>query len=133
MGKGKKKPAVWLVLVQSCGGAIGIYLLGTALVSWLIVRGSVPEGVGFPVVGMLAFAAAFANGAWAAARTPWATLPSALLAASCFAGVLLVAGLCCWDTVALTGQGGILLCCVLGGGAVAGLVGGGRKRHRRRA
>ena len=108
------------------------YLIGVALLALLVVRGSVPEGVSFPAAGLLGFSAAFMGGVWAAPRTPWATLPSALLVGVCLAGELLLIGVCCWDTVALVGQGGALLCCVLGGSAVAGLFAGGWKHHRRR-
>ena len=132
MANGKKKqPAVWLVLVQACGLAMGIYLAGVLLLDLLAVRGEMPDVAAFSMMAALCLMAALAGGLTAVRRMPWGTLPSALLVAACFGAVLLLVGLSCWDSITWGGRGGVLLACVLAGGTLAGVLGGGRKRRRK--
>ena len=133
MKKGKKKPPVWAVVLRGTGVALGIDLAGIALMALLCARGIVGEPAMFPLVAALTLAASMAGGLSSARTLPWGVLPSALLVAGCFAAALLLAGLCCWDTLALNGRGGILLLCVLTGGVAAGLLGSRRKPRRKRA
>lgn len=132
MGKGKKAAAPWLVVLQSVGSALAMYLVGVALLAGLMVRGSVPQSAAWPVMAVLCLGAAFAGGMVSARRLPWGTLPSALLAAGCFGAVLALAGLGGWDTLTLMGRGGGLLLCTVVGGVLAGLLGGRRKVRRKR-
>ena len=88
MAKTKKQTAPWLVLLESVGLALGVYLGGLALLAALAVRGGVGEGAVFPVLAALCLVASLGGGLLSARRLPWGTLPSALLAVGCFAGVL---------------------------------------------
>ena len=132
MAKTKKQTAPWLVLLESVGLALGVYLGGLALLAALAVRGGVGEGAVFPVLAALCLGASLGGGLLSARRLPWGTLPSALLAAGCFAGVLALVGFCGWDGLALAGRGGVLLLCAVGGGLLAGILGGRRKGRRKR-
>ena len=133
MAKGKKKPAGWMVVAQGCGVSLGVELCGVLLLALLAVRGYVPESGVLPVAAALCLGSALAGGLWAAPRTPWGTLPSALLTAGSFGGCLLLAGLFGWDGIRWAGGGGVLLGCVFAGGVLAGLLGGGRRGRRRRS
>ena len=132
MAKTKKQAAPWLVLLESVGVSLGMYLGGVALLALLAVRGSVGESVVFPVLAMLCLGASLGGGLLAARQLPWGTLPSALLAVGCFAGVLALVGFCGWDGLLLTGRGGVLLLCAAAGGLLAGVLGSRRKVRRRR-
>ena len=132
MAKTKKQTAPWLVLLESVGLALGVYLGGLALLAALAVRGSVGEGAVFPVLAVLCLGASFGGGLLAARRLPWGTLPSALLAVGCFAGLLALVGFCGWDGLLLTGRGGVLLLCTAAGGLLAGVLGSRSKVRRRR-
>ena len=133
MAKSKKKPAGWMVLAQGCGVSLCVELCGVLLLALLVVRGRVPESGVFPMAAVLCLGSALVGGLWAAPRTPWGTLPSALLTAACFGGCLLLAGLLGWDGISWAGGGGVLLGCVFAGGILAGLLGGGRRGRRRHA
>lgn len=133
MGKGRKQQtAVWMVFLQGLLAALGVYLAGQLLLALLLVKGTLPEGMAFPAVAVLCAAAAVCGGLLTVRRSPWGTLPAGLLTAGLFAGVLLVVGLSCWESVTWTGHGGVLLLCALAGGLLAGLLGGRRKRGGKR-
>jgi len=133
MGKGRKQQtAVWMVFLQGLLAALGIYLAGQLLLALLLVKGTLPEGAAFPAVAALCAAAVACGGLLTVRRSPWGTLPAGLLTAGLFAGVLLVVGLSCWESVTWMGHGGILLLCALAGGLLAGLLGGRRKRGGKR-
>ena len=54
MGKGgKARPAAWQGVLRGVLMALGLYLVGTALLALLIVKGAVPEGLMFPVTAVL--------------------------------------------------------------------------------
>lgn len=129
MGKGRKQQtAVWMVFLQGLLAALGIYLGGQLLLALLLVKGTLPEGGAFPAVAVLCGLSVACGGLLTVRRSPWGTLPAGLLTAGLFAGVLLVVGLSCWESITWLGRGGILLLCALAGGALAGLLGGRRKR-----
>ena len=132
MKKSKKKSPVWTVMLRGTGMALGIDLAGAALLALLCVRGIVGEAAVFPLTAALTLMASMAGGLVSVRSLPWGALPSALLVAGCFAAVLMLAGLCCWDTLALSGRGGALLLCVLIGGVTAGLLRGRRNPRRKR-
>lgn len=132
MAKTKKQAAPWLVLLESVGMALGVYLGGVALLAALAVRGRIGEGGVFPVMAVLCLLASLGGGLLSARRLPWGTLPSALLAAGCFGALLALVGFCGWDGLALAGRGGGLLLCAVGGGFLAGVLGGRRKVRRKR-
>lgn len=131
MGKKKTVP-VWMVFVRGSALSFGVYLVGTALLALLVIRGAVPESSAFPVIAALCLAAAGSGGVLTARQAPWGTLPSALLNTAIFAAVLAAVGILCWKNVAWNGQGGALLACALAGGVLAGVLGGRRKRRRKR-
>ena len=132
MGKKKATAAVWVVLVQGSLLTLGVYLAGLLLLTLLLVQGVVPEGSLFPVTAALCLLAALGGGFLTARRTPWGTLPSALLNTAIFAAVLIAMGAACWRGIVWAGQGGILLLCALAGGLLAGVLSGSRKRRRKR-
>lgn len=88
----------------------------------------------FPAVTALCLLSALAGGALCARRPVWGPLPSAMLCAALFAGLLAVVGILCWEEgIAWTGHGGILMLCSLTGGLLAGVLGrGGRKKKKRK-
>lgn len=133
MGKGRKQQtAVWMVFLQGLLAALGIYLGGQLLLALLLVKGTLPERGAFPAVAVLCGLSVACGGLLTVRRSPWGTLPAGLLTAGLFAGVLLVVGLSCWESITWLGRGGILLLCALAGGALAGLLGCRRKRGGRR-
>ena len=130
MGKGgKARPAAWQGVLRGVLAALGVYLIGTALLALVIVKGGVPESVMFPVTAVLCVLAVLCGGLMAGPMLP--PLPGAMAVAACFDGVLLAVGSACWQGVTWTGHGGILLACALGGGVLSGLLAG-RRRGRRR-
>ena len=131
MGKGgKTRPAAWKGVLRGVLAALGVYLVGTALLALAIVRGGVPESVMFPVTAMLCVLSVFCGGLLTGPMLP--PLPGAMAVAACFGGVLLAVGSACWQGVAWAGHGGILLVCTLGGGVLSGLLAGGRRGRRRK-
>ena len=131
MGKGgKARPAAWQGVLRGVLMALGLYLVGTALLALLIVKGAVPEGVMFPVTAVLCALSVLCGGLLAGPMLP--PLPGAMAVAACFGGVLLAVGAACWQGVTWTGHGGVLLACALGGGLLSGIVTGSRRGRRRK-
>jgi len=126
MGKRKSSP-LWAVLLQGVATALGIYLLGAALLALALVRGAVPESGAFGVTAALCLLAALGGGLTVARRTPWGTLPAALVNTGLFAFVLTAVSYGCWQGI--TGQGWVLLLCALAGGVLSALVSGRRKKR----
>ena len=131
MGKGgKARPAPWRGVLRGTLTALGLYLLGTALLALLIVKGAVPEGVMFPVTAVLCVVSVLCGGLLAGPMLP--PLPGAMAVAACFGGVLLAVGAVCWQGVTWAGHCGFLLACTLGGGLLAGVLAGSRRGRRRK-
>lgn len=128
MVKGRKKAAVW----QGClaGGllSLGVYLLGLLLLSMLLVKGTLPEGGGFPMVAVLCALSALAGGVLAVRLTR--RKEGGLFTAAIFLLVLILAGLGFWEEITWLGQGGVLLLCALAGGLLAGAAGPKTRRRR---
>lgn len=132
MGKGgKARPAAWQGVLRGVLMALGLYLVGTALLALLIVKGAVPEGLMFPVTAVLCVLSALCGGLLAGPMLP--PLPGAMAVAACFGGVLLAVGAACWQGVTWTGHGGALLACALGGGLLSGILAGSCRGRRRKA
>lgn len=132
MGKGQKQKTAGMAVLQGTAAALALYGAGAALLAWLLVGGRLPETAAFPALAVLCVLAALVDGSLCARRTPWGTLPSALLGAAAFAAVLAGVGAACWGALTLTGRGGILLLCALAGGCLAGLLGGRRRGKGKR-
>ena len=131
MGKGgKARPAPWRGVLRGVLAAFGLYLIGTALLALLIVKGVVPEGVMFPVTAVLCVVSVLCGGLLAGPMLP--PLPGAMAVAACFGGVLLAVGAACWQGVTWAGHGGVLLACTLGGGLLSGVLAGSRRGRRRK-
>ena len=131
MGKGgKARPAPWRGVLRGTLTALGLYLLGTALLALLIVNGAVPEAMMFPVTAVLCVLSALCGGLLAGPMLP--PLPGAMAVAACFDGVLLAVGAACWQGVTWMGNGGALLVSVLGGGLLSGILAGSRRGRRRK-
>ena len=131
MGKGgKARPAPWRGVLRGTLAAIVLYLIGTALLALLIVNGTVPEAMMFPVTAVLCVLSALCGGLLAGPMLP--PLPGAMAVAACFDGVLLAVGAACWQGVTWMGHGGILLLSVLGGGLLSGILAGSRRGRRRK-
>lgn len=131
MGKGgKARPAAWKGVLRGVLAALGLYLIGTALLAFVIVKGGAPESVMFPVTAVLCVLAVLCGGLLAGPMLP--PLPGAVAVAVCFGGVLLAVGAACWQGVTWAGRGGILLACVLGGGVLSGVLAGSRRGRRRK-
>lgn len=132
MGKGgKPRPAAWQGVLRGVLAALGVYLVGTALLALVIVKGGAPEGVMFPVTAVLCVLSVLCGGLLAGPMLP--PLPGAMAVAACFGGVLLAVGAACWQGVTWAGRGGVLLACVLGGGLLSGVLAGSRRGRRRKA
>ena len=132
MGK-KRTATVWVVLAQGLGLTLGIYLAGILLLALLLTRGMIPADSAFPATAALLLAAALSGGLLTARRTPWGTLPSALLNTALLAVVLVVVGLLWWqEEIRWLGRGGILLLCALAGGVLAGILAGRRPKRRKK-
>ena len=131
MGKGgKARPAPWRGVLRGTLAAIVLYLIGTALLALLIVKGAVPEAMMFPVTAVLCVLSALCGGLLAGPMLP--PLPGAMAVAACFDGVLLAVGAACWQGVTWMGHGGALLVSVLGGGLLSGILAGSRRGRRRK-
>lgn len=133
MGKGKKQSPNGMVFLEGLCLSFGIYLLGQLLVTLLVVKGALGEEAVFPAVAALCLLAALAGGALCARRPVWGPLPSAMMCAVLFSGILAAAGVLCWgEGIAWTGHGGILILCALAGGLLGGALGNGTRKKRRR-
>ena len=134
MAKGRKKLEMWQGFLAGSLLSLGIYLLGLLLLTLLVVKGALAEEGMCPAVAALCLLSALAGGALCAHRPVWGPLPSAMLCAVLFAGLLAVVGILCWEEgIAWTGHGGILMLCSLTGGLLAGVLGrGGRKKKKRK-
>ena len=131
MGKGgKARSAPWRGVLWGVLAAFGLYLIGTALLALLIVKGAVPEGVMFPVTAVLCVVSVLCGGLLAGPMLP--PLPGAMAVAACFGGVLLAVGAACWQGVTWAGHGGVLLACTRGGGLLSGVLAGSRRGRRRK-
>ena len=131
MGKGgKTRPAAWQGVLRGVLAALGLYLVGTALLALVVVKGAAPEKMMFPVTAMLCVLSVFCGRLLAGPMLP--PLPGAMAVAACFGGVLLAVGEACWQGVTWTGHGGILLVCALGGGLLSGILLGSRRGRRRK-
>lgn len=130
MGNGRKKDtALWMVFVQGVALSLGVYLLVTVLASLLLVKAVLPEAGAFQVLAAGCCLSACLGGLTCTRRSPWGSLPSALMCAAGFLAVLIVVSLLCWKQISWLGRGGLLLLCGAGGGLLAGVLG---DRHRRR-
>ena len=127
---GKVRPTAWQGVLRGVLAALGLYLIGTALLALVIVKGGAPESVMFPVTAVLCVLAVLGGGLLAGPMLP--PLPGAMAVAACFGGVLLAVGAACWQGVTWAGHGGILLACVLGGGLLSGMLAGSRRGRRRK-
>lgn len=133
MGKGKKQSPNALIFLKGVLLSLGIYLLGQLLVTLLVVKGALGEEGMFPAVAALCLLAALAGGFLCARQPVWGPLPSAMMCAVLFAGVLAAMGILCWgEGITWLGQGGILMLCALAGGLLGGLLGGGHRKKKRR-
>ena len=131
MGKGGKvRPTAWQGVLRGVLAALGLYLIGTALLALLLVKGAVPEGVMFPATAVLCVLSALCGGLLAGPMLP--PLPGAMAVAACFDGVLLAVGAACWQGVTWMGNGGALLVSVLGGGLLSGILAVSRRGRRRK-
>ena len=130
MGNGRKKDtALWMVFVQGVALSLGVYLLVTVLASLLLVKAVLPEAGAFPVLAAGCCLSACLGGLTCTRRSPWGSLPSALMCAAGFLAVLIVVSLLCWKQISWLGRGGLLLLCGAGGGLLAGVLGGRRSRR----
>lgn len=133
MGKGKKQSPNGLVFLKGVILSLGIYLLGQLLATLLVVKGALAEEGMFPAVAALCVLSSLAGGILCARRPVWGPLPSAMMCAVLFAGILAAVGILCWEEgITWSGHGGILVLCALTGGLLAGLLGGGRRKKKRR-
>ena len=131
MGNGRKKDtALWMVFVQGVALSLGVYLLVTVLASLLLVKAVLPEAGAFPVLAAGCCLSACLGGLTCTRRSPWGSLPSALVCAAGFLAVLIVVSLLCWKQISWLGRGGLLLLCGAGGGLLAGVLGGRRRRRK---
>ena len=131
MGNGRKKDtALWMVFVQGVALSLGVYLLVTVLASLLLVKAVLPEAGAFPILAAGCCLSACLGGLTCTRRSPWGSLPSALVCAAGFLAVLIVVSLLCWKQISWLGRGGLLLLCGAGGGLLAGVLGG-RRRCRK--
>ena len=121
MGNGRKKDtALWMVFVQGVALSLGVYLLVTVLASLLLVKAVLPEAGAFPVLAAGCCLSACLGGLTCTRRSPWGSLPSALMCAAGFLAVLIVVSLLCWKQISWLGRGGLL----------AGVLGGRRRRRK---
>lgn len=133
MGKGKKQSPSGLVFFEGLCLSFGIYLLGQLLVTLLVLKGALAEAGVFPAVAALCLLAALAGGFLCARRPMWGPLPSAMICAALFAGILAAVGILCWEKgIDWTGHGGILMLCALGGGLLSGVLGSGQRKKKKR-
>ena len=133
MSKGKKQSPHTLIFLKGLLLSFGIYLLGQLLVTLLVVKGALREEGMFPAVAALCLLSALAGGFLCARRPVWGPLPSAMMCAVLFAGILAAMGILCWgEGITWLGQGGILILCALAGGLLAGLSGRGHRKKKRR-
>ena len=133
-GNGRKETPLWLVFLQGIMISFGIYLLAAMAAAGLAVKAVLPEEGVFWFLAVWSLLAVCIGGIYCARRSPWGSLPSAMLCAAGFGAFLIAVGLLCWQGITWLGQGGILLACMAAGGAVAGLLGGRlskRKKGRR--
>ena len=131
MGNGRKKDtALWMVFVQGVALSLGVYLLVTVLASLLLVKAVLPEAGAFPILAAGCCLSACLGGLTCTPRSPWGSLPSALVCAAGFLAVLIVVSLLCWKQISWLGRGGLLLLCGAGGGLLAGVLGGRRRRRK---
>lgn len=132
MGKGRKRTPSMLVFLKGLLLSLGVYLPGLLLAALLAVKGVLREEGLFPAVAVLCILAALAGGFLCARRPVWGPLPSAMVCAVLFAGILAAVGILCWeDGITWSGHGGVLVLCALAGGLLAGILGSGRKRRRK--
>ena len=130
MGNGRKKDtALWMVFVQGVALSLGVYLLVTVLATLLLVKAVLPEAGAFQVLAAGCCLSACLGGLTCTRRSPWGSLPSALVCAAGFLAVLIVVSLLCWKQISWLGRGGLLLLCGAGGGLLAGVLGGRRRRR----
>ena len=131
MGNGwKKDTTLWMVFVQGVALSLGVYLLVTVLASLLLVKAVLPEAGAFPILTAGCCLSACLGGLTCTRRSPWGSLPSALVCAAGFLAVLIVVSLLCWKQISWLGRGGLLLLCGAGGGLLAGVLGGRRRRRK---
>lgn len=133
MGKGKKQAPSGLIFLKGLLLAFAVYLPGQLLITLLVVKGAVGEESLFPAVAAVCLVAALAGGFLCARRPVWGPLPSAMMCAVLFAGILTAAGILCWEKgINWTGHGGLLVLCALAGGLTAGVLGGGHRKKKKR-
>ena len=98
--------------------------------SLLLVKAVLPEAGAFPILAAGCCLSACLGGLTCTRRSPWGSLPSALVCAAGFLAVLIVVSLLCWKQISWLGRGGLLLLCGAGGGLLAGVLGGRRRRRK---
>ena len=131
MAKGKTLP---VVLAWGIGGSLLVYTVLQLLLALLAVQGVVAEGR-LPALQVASAAlAVLPGGMYAARRSGLGTLWGALWTAAGFAALTALAGLLCFDSVALDAGTGLRLGAIAAGGVAAGLLcaGGGKKKKKRR-
>ena len=133
MGKRQvKQESVLAVLLRGTIVALIAYLAGIAILAALAIRGVVPETTAFPVLAVLCFFSVFLAAGFGSRGLRWGSLPSAVVMALIFGGVLIAVGAACWQGITWTGNGGRLLLVIVGAGGAGGLLGGSRKRGKRK-
>ena len=130
MAKSKTLP---VVLAWGIGGSLLAYTAMQLLLALLAVRGVVAEERLAALQVASAALAVLPGGMYAARRSGLGTLWGALWTAAGFAAMTALAGLLCFDSVALDGGTGLRLGAIAAGGAATGLLcAGGRKKKKRR-
>ena len=122
MGKERKKESLLSVLMRGSIISLLIYLLGAFLISLLLVKGAFPESSIYPMLGIDSILATLGGCIIVLRKSPLGKLPTALLVAGIFCGLQLVIGICFWQGLSWTGEGGVLLLCAVGGGILSAML-----------
>lgn len=131
MGKDKKR-GEWMVFLWGVGVALGVYLAGILVLAFLLVRGVLPERMGFLSLVCFGGIASAVGGRTAVRSLPWGTMLSAMLNAVMFVLVLILIGVSVWPESFWCDRSMICAGAVLLGGFAAGMFGAKRKRLRKR-
>ena len=119
-----------MVCVQGVARARGVYVGERVVAGLCVLEGVLRGGGAFPVLAAGCCLSACWWGLPCTRRSPWGSLPSALVCAAGFLAVLIVVSLLCWKQISWLGRGGLLLLCGAGGGLLAGVLGGRRRRRK---
>jgi len=129
MGKERKKESLLSVLIRGSFAALLVYLSGAFLAAFLLVKGVLPESAVYPMLAVDGALATLSGCLMVRGRTQLGKLPAALMVAGAFCCLLLLIGLCFWQGIYWTGEGGGLLLCAVGGGVLSALLSS-RKRKK---